>query len=130
MVRDSVSDFLVRVKNAQAVKKESTVIPFTSLLWEVAKILEEAGYISKIDKKGKRVRKYLEVTLVYANGEGKIKGARRVSRQSQRIYKKARELHSVKHGHGIGVISTSKGVMTTDKARKEGLGGEVLFEMW
>ncbi|KKU52496.1 MAG: 30S ribosomal protein S8 [Candidatus Ryanbacteria bacterium RIFCSPHIGHO2_12_FULL_47_12b] len=131
MVKDPVADLLVRLKNAQAVKKESTTVPYSALLWEIAKVLEGAGFISKIDRKGKRVRRFLEATLVYnENGEGRISGARRISKQSKRVYKKAKELYPVKHGQGIEVVSTSHGVMTAAEARKGGVGGEILFEIW
>jgi small subunit ribosomal protein S8 len=131
MVRDSVSDLLIRLKNAQAVKKESTIIPYSTFVSEIAKSLESAGYISKIDRKGKRVRRFIEVALVYdAHGRARITGAKRVSRQSRRVYKKAKELYPVKHGTGHEFISTSRGIMTGMDAKKEGLGGEVLFEIW
>lgn len=131
MVRDSLSDFLVRVKNAQAVKKELVEIPYTSLVWEVAKVLERIGYLKKIDRHGKRVRRTIEATLVYDEvGRGCISGVRRISLQSRRIYKKAADLHPVKHGTGAQVISTSRGVMTDSEARKTKVGGEVLFEIW
>lgn len=131
MVKDPLSDFLVRLKNAQAVRKDSTVAPYSSLLWEVAKVLERTGYISKIDRRGKRVRRTLEVALAYDNaGIGRIDGARRVSRPSRRVYKKSKELHAPKNGMGMQVISTSKGLMTDREARQAKLGGEVLFEIW
>lgn len=131
MVKDPIADFLVRIKNAQAVKKESTMVPYSNVLWEAARILEREGFIGKIDRRGKRNRRVLEVQFRYLeDGKGRIDGARRVSRLSQRIYKKASELYPVKHGHGMQVISTSKGLMTNMEARKARLGGEVLFEIW
>ncbi len=131
MVRDPLSDFLVRLKNAQAVGKETTITPYTSFLWEVAKVLERTGYISKIDRRGKRVRRTLEVALAYGDGgHGRIDGVRRISKLSRRVYKKSTELHTPRNGMGLQVISTSKGVMTDREARKAKLGGEVLFSIW
>ena len=131
MVKDALSDFLVRLKNAQAVKKETVEIPYTALLWETAKVLERSGYVKKLDRHGKRFRRTLEVTLSYnKDGDGRITGARRVSRQSRRVYKKASELYPVRHGFGKHVISTSRGIMTNSEAHKTGVGGEVLFEIW
>jgi len=131
MVRDPLADFLVRLKNAQALKKESTMVPYTAFVWEVAKILEREGFIAKIDRRGKRVRRTIEVGLAYRDdGSARIGGARRVSRLSQRIYKKAGELHPVKHGFGTQVVSTSRGLMTGMEAKKARVGGEVLFEIW
>ena len=131
MVSDAVSSLPVRLKNAQAVKKESTVAPYTAFLWEVAKVLERTGYVAKIDRRGKRIRRTLEVALAYdATGQGRIDGARRISRPSRRVYKKSKELFSPKQGMGVQVISTSQGIMTDREAKRAKLGGEVLFEIW
>ena len=131
MVKDALSDFLVRLKNAQAVKKESVEIPYTTLLWETAKVLERSGYVKKLDRHGKRFRRTLEITLSYdKDGEGRITGIRRVSKQSRRVYKKANELHPIRHGLGKQVISTSRGLMTNSEAHRAIVGGEVLFEIW
>lgn len=131
MVRDPLADFLVRIKNAQAVKKESAMVPYSNVLWEAAKLLEKEGYLTKVDRRGKRNRRMIEIGFVYDDaGHGRIDGARRISRLSQRIYKKASELHPVKHGYGTQVVSTSKGLMTQMDAKKARLGGEVLFEIW
>ncbi len=131
MVKDPVADFLIRVKNAQAVKKDLTQAPYSKLVWEIAKILEREGYVANVDRRGKRVRRSVEVGLVYDDaGRGRIGGAKRVSRLSQRIYRKATEIHSPKHGYGTQIVSTSKGLMTSREARRAHLGGEILFEIW
>ncbi|MEK7576745.1 MAG: 30S ribosomal protein S8 [Patescibacteria group bacterium] len=131
MVRDPLSDFLIRIKNAQAVGKESTEAPYTTFLWEVAKVLERTGYIAKIDRRGKRVRRTLEVGLAYGEGgRGRIDGVKRISRLSRRVYKKTTELHTPRNGMGLQIVSTSKGIMTDREARKAKLGGEILFSIW
>ncbi len=85
----------------------------------------------KTKKVGKRSLKNLELTLAYANGEPKVHDLKRVSKLSQRVYMKKGDLHPVrKSASGIAVISTSKGVMTTMDAKKAGIGGEVIFEVW
>ncbi len=131
MVRDPLSDFLIRVKNAQAARRDLTLIPYSTLLWEVAKILERKGYLAKIDRRGKRTRRLIEAGLVYGSeGEPRISGTRRISKESRRIYKRASDLYPVKHGYGLQIISTSKGLMSSDEARRANVGGEVLFEIW
>ncbi len=131
MVKDSIADMLVRIKNAQAVKKESTIVPYSQLLWEVARILEEKEFIAKIDRRGKRFRRSIEIGLLYDDqGRARISGVRRISKQSRRVYQKAANLHPTKHGYGIQVLTTSKGIMASDDARKARVGGEVLFEIW
>ena len=73
----------------------------------------------------------LEVVVVYdESGRGRIDGTRRVSKLSQRVYKKAVDMHPVKHGHGFQIVSTSRGLMTDRDARRAKVGGEVLFEIW
>lgn len=131
MVRDPLSDFLIRVKNAQSASKGEAVTPYSALLWEVAKTLERVGYLSKVDRRGKRTRRTIEAGLVYSeDGKGRITGMRRVSKLSKRVYKRAAELFPIKHGFGLQIISTSKGLMTAEEARKANIGGEVLFEIW
>ena len=131
MVRDPLSDFLIRVKNAQAAHRDLALIPYSALLWEVAKLLERQGYLNKVDRRGKRTHRLIETGLVYEpGGEPRISGARRISKESRRIYKKSSELYPVKHGYGLQVVSTSKGLMTGDEARQAKIGGELLFEIW
>ncbi len=131
MVKDAVSDFLIRLKNAQAVKKESVTAPYSKLVWELAKILEREGYVANVEKRGKRVRRGVEMALVYEeDGRGRIGGAKRISRLSQRVYKKASAMYPVRHGFGTQIITTSRGLMTVREARKARIGGEVLFEIW
>ncbi len=131
MVRDPLSDFLVRITNAQAVGKESTLIPYSKFLWEVSKILEQTSYVKKIDRRGKRSDRLIEISFSYnPEGQGRIDGTRRISKLSRRVYRKASDIHSIKHGYGAQIISTSKGLMTDREARKARVGGEVLFEIW
>src|SRR3989338_3267096 len=123
MVKDSIADLLVRIKNAQAVKKETTDVPYSALLCEIAGVLEARGFIAKADRRGKRTRRSIELGLAYdERGHGRVSGARRISKQSRRVYKKASDLHPVRHGYGVEIISTSKGVMTGDDARKAKVG--------
>lgn len=131
MVKDPLSDFLVRLKNAQAAGKQSALVPYSAFLWEIAKTLEKNGYLTKIDRRGKRARRMIETSLVYdATGAGRIGGIKRISKQSKRVYKKASELFPVRHGQGVQIISTSRGIVGDREARDAHLGGEVLFEIW
>ena len=84
----------------------------------------------KLKKKGKKTKKVIEITLKYNEKVPVISGLKRISKPGQRIYKRAKELKSVKGGCGIAIISTSKGLMTDKEARKQKLGGEVICEIW
>jgi len=110
--------------------KDTVDIPFSDLKYEIAKILEKKGFVVKVEKKGKKVRRTIEVTLKYVENQPVISGLKRISKPGQRIYKKAKEIKPVKGGYGVAVISTPKGLMTDKEARKKKLGGEVLCEIW
>ena len=128
---DPIADMLNRIRNAQAVLKETVDIPISNLRYEVAKILEKGGFVSGVEKKGKKAKKVIEITLKYNEKIPVISGLKRISKPGQRIYKRAKELKPVKGGYGIAIISTSKGGLMTDKeARKQKLGGEVICEIW
>jgi len=127
---DPISDILTAIRNAQAAKKVEVEIPLSNLKYEIAKILERKGFVAKVEKKGKKMKKMVEITLKYSNKSPAISGLKKISKPGQRIYKKAKELRPVKGGYGIAIISTSKGLMTDKEARKQKLGGEVLCEIW
>ena len=131
MVNDPVGDLLVRLKNAGAVKKSTVSIPFSAFKLAIAEKLKDAGYIAGIEKKGKKVRKTLDVVLKY-NEAGKpvIHGARRISKPGRRMYRSVHEITPVRYGHGSLILSTPKGIKTDKEAKKEKVGGEALFEIW
>lgn len=127
---DQISNMLTSIKNAIAVKKQTVSLPFSNLKYEIAKILEREGFIERVEKKGKRAKRYLEITLKYVENQPAISGLKRISKPGQRIYLGWRDLKPVKSGYGIAIVSTSKGLMTNKEARKQKLGGEVICEIW
>jgi len=127
---DPVADTLTRIRNAQAVSHQTVVIPFSKLKFNLAKILEKEGLVNEITTRGRKVRKVIEIKLKYEKGMPAISGLKRISKPGQRIYLKRKELRPVKQGYGLAIISTSVGLMTNKEARKRGLGGEVLCEIW
>ena len=132
---DTISDFFIRIKNAYLVKKDRAVVPFSKMKYELAKILENKGFVSAVRKK-KRVKKsgseqlFLDLKLKYDDGAASFRGVKLISRPSRRIYLKKSELRPVRNGYGILIISTSKGIMTGDEAKKMGLGGQAIAEVW
>ena len=131
MVNDPVGDFIIRLTNAGAVKKANVSLPFSNFKMAIAEKLKEAGYVGAIEKKGKKVKKTLEVTLSYTTaGEPKIQGVKRVSKPGRRMYKSVHEINRVRYGHGNLILSTPKGIKTDKEAKKEKIGGEALFEIW
>ncbi|MEK7106781.1 MAG: 30S ribosomal protein S8 [Patescibacteria group bacterium] len=131
MTSDTIGDFIIRLKNAGAIKKETISVPFSALKLAVAEKLRDAGYVKSIDKKGKKVKKTLDVVLKYdSEGVHIIHGVKRISKPGRRMYRSVYEIMPVRYGHGALILSTPKGILTGKEARKENVGGEALFEIW
>jgi len=127
---DPIADMLNRIRNAQAVGHLLVEMPFSNLRYEIAKILEENGFIEKVEKKGRKTKKILSIVLKYHDKTPVILGIKRISKPGQRIYLDSTQIKKVKEGYGIAIISTSKGLMTDKEARTQKIGGEVLCEVW
>jgi small subunit ribosomal protein S8 len=132
MAIDPIADMLVKIKNASKARLEAVDIsPVSKIKLEILKILKEEGYI--IDYKEVETERFpfIRVYLKYVNKNiPAIAGIRKVSRPGLRIYARRNDLPRVLGGLGIAIISTSNGIMTEKKARREGLGGEVLCFVW
>jgi len=127
---DPISNMLISIKNAQAVGHLTVSVPFSNLKYEIAKILGKEGFIEKVEKKGRGVKKSLEITLKYDGKVPAISDLKRISKPGQRIYLPYKKIKKVRRGLGIAITSTSKGLMTDKEARKQKLGGEVICEIW
>lgn len=129
---DTIADMLIRIKNGQTAKKSAVSFGYSRLRWEISKILERAGYIGVASKKGRKNKKLIEVALLYDSKTGQpvVSNVRRMSRLGRRLYRGFREIHAPRNGFGTAVYSTPKGLLTDREARKEKVGGEVLFEIW
>ncbi len=127
---DTISSMLTQIRNAQMAKKETVSIPYSDLKFEVARVLKENGFLKEAEKKGRKNKKKLEIVLKYQEGAPAISGIKKVSKPSQRIYKGCQEIRKIKAGYGISVISTSKGLMAGEEARKKRVGGEIICEVW
>ena len=127
---DPIADMLTKIRNALLVKKEKVLVPFSKLKFQIAKILQEKGFVENVERKRRKAKKVIEITLKYSNGESAISGLKRISKPGQRIYLPAKKIKRVKGGFGIAIISTSRGLMTDEEARKRRLGGEVICEIW
>jgi small subunit ribosomal protein S8 len=131
---DPIADFLTRIRNGIMAAHETVEIPSSKLKRELARILKEQGYILDYEIRdgvpGDASEKIV-VTLKYTeNRTSVISGLRRVSRPGQRTYVDARHVPKVLGGMGTAILSTSHGVMTGHDARKAGVGGEVVAEVW
>ncbi len=130
-MNDPVADLLTRIRNAHMAKHDRLDAPASKLKVEVCRILEKEGYIRgyKVfeDKPNDRLRVWLRYTDFGAPG---IQYLQRVSVPGRRVYRKADQVKPVLNGLGVGVISTSKGVLTDAEARDQRVGGEILCEVW
>lgn len=130
MVSDPVGDFVVQLMNAGAVRKEAVSVPYSKLKAAIADTLVQTGYLKSAAKHGKKVRKTLDVELVYQGEKPMIRGVKRISKPGRRMYVSADGIHPVKFGTGKLVLSTPAGIMTGEEARKRRVGGEQLFIIW
>ncbi|MFA6077956.1 MAG: 30S ribosomal protein S8 [Candidatus Paceibacterota bacterium] len=131
MTTDPIADMLIRIKNGSRAKKETVLIPYSQLRFSIAEILLREGYLSSVTKRLRKTSRLLEVGLMYeGNGAPRVTDVERVSKSSKRVYIGVREVRRVKYGHGVMVLSTPKGLLTGDEARKEHVGGEVMFKIW
>lgn len=141
MHTDPISDMLTRIRNAQAVGKLEVVMPYSKLKHAIADLLYQEGWITSVEKNSisKQVKKftkknndfdYLKIGIKYEHDHPKIKLIKRVSKPGRRIYMTKDKLPSVLSGYGIAIISTSKGVMTNLQAKKQGIGGEIICEIY
>ena len=127
MYTDPIADMLTRIRNANAVSHPSVDMPSSKLKVALARLLKEEGYISNYEEKVEGVVKTLSIELKYdESNKPVITSLKRVSKPGLRNYCKAKNLPQVLGGMGVAVVSTSKGLLTDRKARKENLGGEVL----
>jgi len=130
MVSDPIGDMIIQIKNGGLSAKSSVTIPYSKEKVWIAKILEQEGYVTKVEKIGELPHAKLRVVLRYVDGVHVIDGVKRMSKPGIRLYVDARSIPKVMGDIGIAIISTSKGIMTGKEARKRGIGGEFLCEIW
>lgn len=126
-ITDPIADMLTRIRNANQMRNKEVSMPTSKMKVEIAKILENEGFIEGFNVKDNT----LTLTLKYAeNKERVITGLKRISKPGLRVYAGATEIPKVLNGLGIAIISTPKGVMTDKLARKNNVGGEVIAYIW
>ena len=127
---DSISNMLIMMKNGGLAGKESVAFPYSKMKHAIADCLKKEGFVSEVSKRVKKDQPVLEVGLIYTDKKPKITEVERISKQSRRVYYGMKEIHSVRSGSGLLVLSTPKGILTGDDARKEHVGGEVICKIW
>jgi small subunit ribosomal protein S8 len=135
---DPISDMISRIRNAVVAKHTRVDLPASKLKAEIARILQDEGYIqgfrlveAPADKAGRQPRQMIRLFLKYGpHGERVISGLERISRPGRRVYLGVEDVPAVLGGLGTSILTTSRGVMTGRAARQAGVGGEVLFNVW
>ena len=132
MVTDNIADMLTRIRNANMVKHQIVEVPATKMSKAISIILKEEGFIEDFEIYSENIYKYLLISLKYKgkSRERVISKIKRISKPGLRVYANSKNLPNVLDGFGIAIISTSKGVMTNNKAKELGIGGEVLCYIW
>jgi small subunit ribosomal protein S8 len=131
---DRIANFIISLKNAGMVGKEKIFVPYSQLIENIANLLKQENYVKAVklidSQAGNPAGKFLEVVLHYVeNGNPKIREVARVSKSSHRVYAGTSRLPMHKRGAGLVVMTTPKGIMTAAQAKKEHVGGEVLFKI-
>ena len=128
---DPIADMLTRMRNAIASKHSRVDIPASKLKLEIARILKEEGYNNNFVIQGEGVKRTLRIFLRYdTRGTSSITHLSRVSRPGRRVYMGSTDIPKVLGGYGVNIVSTSRGLMSGKRARRENVGGEVLAQIY
>jgi small subunit ribosomal protein S8 len=123
-------NLLSQIKNALLARKDKIVVPFSRMDMAIANVFVETGYLKGADTETIGGKKCLVLRLVRAEKKGAMNDFKIVSKPSRHLYRDYRSLRPVRQGHGLALLSTSKGIMSDKEARKQKIGGEYLFEIW
>lgn len=123
-------DLLTKIKNAQGAKLSNVKVPFSQMDLAVAELLAKHKYIDTVEKKGRMPKRVLDLKLRYVNGAGVISGIEFLSKPSRKLYSGYKDIRKALQGYGLLVVTTPKGVMTGGEAKKEKVGGMLLFKIW
>jgi len=131
VLTDPIADMITRIRNGGQARLKRVGMPESRLKREVARVLQEQGYISSYSSDGDPKKPVLTVEVRYNDGsEPMIQGIQRVSRPSRRVYVGWQEIPKVRNGLGIAILSTPRGILTDQQAREAHVGGEILAEVW
>ncbi len=127
---DPIANMIIMMKNASLAGLSTITLPYSNLKHAIADCLKKEGYIVDVTKKTRKGHAVLEITLLYTDKRPKIKEVERISKQSRRVYFGVKDIHQIRNGQGVLVLSTPKGILSGKDARKEQVGGEALFKLW
>jgi small subunit ribosomal protein S8 len=129
MMTDPIADMLTRIRNASLINKKEVVLPYSKIKFGIANILVKEGYLKKAEEKTD-VHPYILLTLQYHGGAPAITHIKRISKPGHRRYIKKDDIEKVLSGYGVAILSTPKGLLTNEEARKHQMGGELICEVY
>jgi len=128
---DPIADMLTRIRNAVTVRHDYVNIPASKMKVAIAKVLKEEGFVSDFETFEEGPRRFIRIHLNYTQSrEPLLNGLKRVSKPGLRVYAKSKQMPRVVGGMGVAIVSTPRGVMTAEQARRQNVGGEVLCYIW
>lgn len=127
---DPIADMLTRIRNAVAVRKSEVSMPHSKVKQAVAELLKQSGFVADVSVADAEVGKTLKIVINRDGENARITEIVRLSKPGRREYSSSKEIPVVKRGRGVVIISTSRGVMTGDAARKQGVGGELICKIY
>lgn len=131
IVTDSIADLIIRIKNAGMIRKEKIELPYSKKKNSVAQKLRGTNYVENVETQGHGTEKKIIITLAYdKDGNHKVSDVQRISKPGRRVYVGVHDIQPIKNNHGTLFISTPKGILTGEEARKGHVGGEALFSIW
>ena len=132
MVNDPIADMLTRIRNGQAVHKKTVSSPSSTMRCRVLDVLKQEGYIEKytVEKKDDPKKPTVVIWLRYHKQQGAIQEIKRISTPGCRVYSKIKDLRKVYGGLGVAILSTSRGILSDQDARKQGIGGEIICQVF
>ncbi|MEI6350833.1 MAG: 30S ribosomal protein S8 [Verrucomicrobiota bacterium] len=129
-ISDPIADFLTRLRNSTAARKAESLVPYSKIKVEIARILKQEGYISDYELDTTGTFPVIRISLKYVNRTGAITGLKRVSKPGLRRYVGSQDIPRVLGGLGISILSTPRGVISGREAKKQNVGGELLAYVW
>lgn len=130
MINDPIAEMLTRVRNGYMVEKPEVMVPHSNIKAKIIEILAKHGYVESYSVEGEGKEKRINLKLKYYKGKPAVTKIVRVSKPGRRVYQKGKKLPRVVSGMGLAIVSTSKGVMIAQDAKKQNLGGEIICKIW
>lgn len=127
---DPIADMLSRIRNAIAVRKHEVVMPHSKVKESIARLLKDSNFVDNVRVEGETIGKTLTVVIARTDANARITEIVRISKPGRREYTKSEKIPVIKRGRGLVIVSTSKGMMTGDDAKKQGIGGELICKVY